>query len=193
MTDAWYPRADDYWIDPAEAAQHPPRQGDLFTAVETPYGRWDACQLIHPTCELAKAAVAEVQVIRVRSLDEIADPNQRGAVVAGFRERGGVLHIAYAHTYFLAPAEDGPLFSNFREVALVPKQLLLERRLRAMSHDARLTFIRRAIYFRYRILISLDDIRRWEANRIANDPDFAGPRPDWSELVTRSAHVVTHP
>lgn len=182
MTDAWYPRADEYWVDPGEAIAYPPRQGDLFPATDTPYGRWDACQLIHPTCELVKPAVAEVQVVRVRPLDEIADVNQRAAVVAGFRERGGVLHVAYAHTYFLAPAGEGPLFANFREVALVPKAQLLERRLRAMTHDARLTFIRRAIYFRYRVLIGLDDIRRWEATRIANDPAFGGPRPAWADL-----------
>lgn len=182
MTDAWYLRADDYWVDPAESGQYPARQGDLFMAVDTPYGRWGACQLIHPTCELGKAGVTDVQVIRVRRLDEIADPSQQAAVVAGFQERDGVLHVAYAHTYFLAPAGEGPLFSNLREVALVPKQQLLERRLRAMTHDARVTFVRRAIYFRYRILLGLDDIRRWEATRIASDPAFAGPRPAWTEL-----------
>lgn len=182
VTDAWYPRAGDYWVDAADAGEYPPRQGDLFAAVDTPYGRWDACQLIHPSCELAKSGVAEVQVIRVRKLDEITDPRQQAAVVAGFQERAGVLHVACAHTYFLAPADSGPLFSNFREVALVPKQALLERRLRAMTHDARVTFIRRAVYFRYRVLIALDDIRRWEATRIANDPTFAGPRPAWAEL-----------
>jgi hypothetical protein len=181
VTDAWYPRADDYWVDSADEEAYPPRQGDLFAAVDTPYGRWEACQLIHPTCELAKAAVAEVQVIRVRPLDHIADPSQQAAVVAGFQERAGVLHVAFAHTYFLAPAGGGPLFSNFREVALVPKEPLLQRRLRAMTHDARVTFIRRAIYFRYRILIGLGDVRRWEATGIADDPAFAGPRPEWGK------------
>ena len=51
-----------------------------------------------------------------------------------------------------------------------------------MTHDARVTFIRRAVYFRYRILLALDDIRRWEATRIASDPAFAGSRPHRAEL-----------
>jgi hypothetical protein len=180
VTDAWYPLAADYWLDPAEADDYPLRQGDLFMAMDTPYGRWDACQLMHPTCELVKATVPDVQVIRVRRVDEIVDPNQQAAVVAGFQERDGVLHVAHAHTYFLAPADGEPLYSNFRELALVPKRELLERRLRAMTHEARVTFIRRAIYFRHRILIDTADVRRWEATRIMNDPAFAGPRPEWA-------------
>ncbi len=182
MTDAWYPQAADYWVDPSEAEQYPARQGDLFGEMDTPYGRWDACQLIHPTCELVKAAVTEVQVIRVRRLSEIVDPRQQAAVVAGFRERNGVLHVAHAHTYFLAPAGDEPLYSNFRELALVPKRKLLERRQRAMTHEARVTFVRRAIYFRHRILVAMADVRRWEATRITNDPAFAGPRPEWASM-----------
>jgi hypothetical protein len=180
VTDGWYPLAADYWVDPSEAGDYPLRQGDLFMAVETPYGHWDACQLIHPTCELAKAAVSEVQVIRVHRLDEIEDSGQQAAVVAGFRERNGVIGVAHAHTFFLAPAGGGPLFSNFREVAVVSKAELPERRLAAMTHDTRVTFIRRALYFRYRILISLDDVRSWEATRIRNDPHFSGPRHEWA-------------
>jgi hypothetical protein len=187
VTDAWYPLAADYWVDPAEEAEYPPRQGDLFAGVETPYGRWHTCQLIHPTCELAKSAVTEVQVIRVHQLTEIADPTQQAAVTAGFQERGGVVQVAHAHTYFLAPQSgDVPLFSNFRELVLVPKADLLERRLRAMTHDTRVSFIRRALYFRFRVMVGMDDVRRWEATRIMNDPAFAGPRPEWAPAASTS-------
>lgn len=186
MSDAWYPLANDYWVDSAEAGQYPPRQGDLFGAVDTPYSRWEACQLIHPTCELGEASVTEVQVIRVHSLTEIVDPNQQAAVVAGFHERDGVVRVAHAHTYFLAPAGDAPLYSNFRELALVPKAELLAQRVRAMTHDARVTFIRRVLYFRFRILISTEEVRRWEAMRIMGDPAFAGPRPEWAPAASTS-------
>jgi hypothetical protein len=187
VTDAWYPLAADYWVDSAEASAYPPRQGDLFGAIDTPYGHWDACQLYHPTCELVKAAVTEVQVLRVHKLAEI-DVSQHGALAAGFQEKDGAIQVAHTNTYFLAPLPftDTPMFSNFREVALVSKADLMDRRTAAMTHDARVSFIRRSLYFRYRVMVGMADVKGWETTRISNDPHFAGPRPDWAPPASTS-------
>jgi hypothetical protein len=71
------------------------------------------------------------------------------------------------------------LFADFRTVTLVNKDSLGER-LAALTHDARVTFIRRHMYFQYRLLFSFSDVRGWEADRIASDPAFLGERPHWA-------------
>ena len=48
-----------------------------------------------------------------------------------------------------------------------------------LTHDARVTLIRRYLYFRFRWSLSFDQVRAMEAARIAADPAFGGPRPDW--------------
>lgn len=52
-----------------------------------------------------------------------------------------------------------------------------------MTHDCRLAWIRRWIYFRLRLTVTLAQVREMEAERIANDPTFEGPRPDWVALT----------
>lgn len=181
-----YLDADEYYVSPAEVAQYPVRQADLFPADHPSIAGWHACQLYHPTCELSKARVQEVQVIRVEPLARIGDTKQQANVVAGFSEKDGVFRVAHAETFFLPPfaAESTPLFSNFREVATLPRDgLTRERRLTALTHDARVTFIRRELYFRHRIALSFDEVRKLEATRISNDPAFEGPRPSWAPLV----------
>ncbi len=106
-------------------------------------------------------------------------------MTAGLEEVNGQLRIAYAHTFFLAPVSGGaeydqPMFSDFREVTLIDRQQLLTMtRVAAMSHDLRLHFIRRKIYFRYRFRLHIDAVLDLERTRIANDPAFVGPRPTW--------------
>lgn len=178
----WYLDADDYYVPTDEASAYPVRQGDLFPANFSDIKDWHACQLIHPTCELGKASVEAVQVIRAEPLARVESQRQQAEVVAGFAEKGGTFRPAFAHTFFLPPYTDAglPMFSNFREVAIVPQEdFTIEHRLAAITHDARVTFIRRKIYFRYRIALTFDDVQKLEARRISNDAMFQGPRPPW--------------
>ncbi len=184
-TDAEYPDAAVYYVPPADAAAYPVRQGDLFRSIQVGGETWFGCQLVHPTCELTKASVTHVQVIRVRPFTALSTDMARSRVTAGLEETDGQLRVAYAHTFFLAPVRGGadydqPMFSDFREVTLIDRhQLLAMTRLAAMSHDLRLYFIRRKIYFRYRFRLQIEAVLDLERTRIANDPAFVGPRPTW--------------
>lgn len=183
MSDAWYLDADDYYVPATEVASYPLRQGDLIAGIEVAGESWHAAQVVHPTCELAKTAVQEVQVARVRPLANIDDDFSRSLVVAGYREVAGERRVAVAHTFFLPPVEPGgePCFASFREIALVPRAAATsEARLSAITHDCRVTFIRRWTYFRFRLAFSFEQVRAWEAQRIAHDPTFAGPKPSWA-------------
>lgn len=192
MSDAWYLNIADYYVPQASSGAHPSRQGDIFAApsgLET----WTACQLIHPTCDLAKASVNRVQIIRVYSLDAIADEKQKSGICAGWVEKDGKVQVAYANTFFLAPiatlAGDIPLFADFRQMEMAVKNSLLERRVAALTHEARVSFMRRELYFRYRLRFSFDEVKSWEAARIAVDPHFEGPRPTWAlPPEAREAH-----
>ncbi len=95
-----------------------------------------------------------------------------------------MVRVAFANTYFLPPIShldpQRPLFSDFRDIRLTDKDALIEARLSALTHEARVTFIRRQMYFQYRLRFSYEDVRGWEAARIAADPAYTGPRPDWA-------------
>jgi hypothetical protein len=176
----FYLPAGEYWVPPDEASAYPLRQGDLLGPTTVAGELWTAALIVHPTCELAKRSVERIQVARVRLLSELADGRQRTAVVAGVSETGGALRVAFAHTFFVAPATgDGPLWCDLRDIVQVPRDALAAR-VAAMTHDARVTFIRRYAYFRFRILLSFDQVRALEAARIAADPAFSGPRPAWA-------------
>lgn len=183
MSDAWYLEADRYFVPPGDAEDHPIRQGDLVAGPEVAGERWLAAQIAHPSCELAKSTVKAVQVVRVRPLADLDDDFLRGLVVAGYNERDGERRVALAHTFFLPPWDPNgePCFANFRELATIPRESPeLEGRLAAITHDCRVTFIRRWLYFRFRLAFGFDQVRAWEATRIAADPAFAGPRPAWA-------------
>lgn len=183
VSGAWYLPAEDYWVPSGSSDDHPHRQGDLFGPIEVGGEEWDAALLVHPTCELAKASVNEIQVVRVRPLSAIPDARQQAQVVTGFVERDQSIRVAFAHTFFLAPVpgDDEPLFANFREVACCPKERVQATGRRGtMTHDARVTLIRRKLYFRYRLNLAFDEVRELEARRIGSDPAFAGPRPPWA-------------
>ena len=183
MSDAWYLEADEYYVPPGSTGEHPIRQGDLVAGPEIDGERWLAAQIVHPTCELAKSSVKTVQVVRVRPLSDLDDDFLRGLVVAGYSERNGERRVAVAHTFFLPPrkAGDEPCFANFREIVAFPReQPEPADRLAAMTHDCRVTFIRRWLYFRFRFAFGIGQVRSWEAARISADPAFAGPKPAWS-------------
>lgn len=184
MSDAWYLDADDYWVDPADAGDYPLRQGDIVAGhFFSDDLEWDAAMIVHPTCELPKKAVTDVQVVEVRLLDTLPDDFQKGLVVAGYQEKDGHRQVAVAHTFFVAPLPGAPepRFANFRELRNVPKEkVTLGGRAAAMTHDCRVSFIRRWTYFRFRQAFSMNDVRTWEAARIQTDPFFAGPKPPWA-------------
>jgi hypothetical protein len=183
LSDAWYLDASDYYVPAAELDEYPLRQGDLLAGPTLAGERWQAAIIIHPTCELAKREVDRVQVARVRALDDLDDDFRRALVVAGYREVGGDRRVAMASTFFLPPWEGGeePCFANFRELASVPRSSATPaKRLAAITYDCRVTLIRRYLYFRFRLAFALDDVRAWEAQRIARDPAFEGPRPSWA-------------
>jgi hypothetical protein len=175
----------DYWVAAAQAGEYPVRQGDLFANVQTADGaHLDAALIVHPTCELGKASVTNVQVARVQPLDVLPDETQRQQVVAGISEKDGGVRVAFAHTFFVAPVErsalDIPMWADFRELVLAPReQFTRDARTGALNHDARVTLIRRYLYFRLRWSLSFEQVREMEAARITADPAFAGPRPDW--------------
>ncbi|MGI8728454.1 MAG: hypothetical protein ACR2LK_00375 [Solirubrobacteraceae bacterium] len=174
-----------YWVAAAEAGEYPVRQGDLFADVQTADGsRLDAALIVHPTCELGKASVTNVQVAGVHPLDALPDENQRQQVVAGISEKDGGVRIAFAHAFFVAPVAGStlelPMWADFRELALAPReQFSQDTRTGTLTHDGRVTLIRRYLYFRLRWSLSFEQVRNMEAARIAADPAFAGPRPDW--------------
>jgi hypothetical protein len=174
-----------YWVAAAEAGEYPVRQGDLFANVQTARGgHFDAALIVHPTCELGKASVTTVQVARVQPLDALPDEIQRQRVVAGIAEKDGGVRIAFAHTFFVAPVEGSrlefPMWADFREIALAPReQFSQDARTGTLTHDARVTPIRRYLYFRLRWSLTFEQVRDMEAARIAAAPAFAGPRPDW--------------
>ena len=181
----WFPDRERYWVDSDEAA-YPVRQGDLVQGVTVEGEEWTAAQIVHPTCELSKPSVDRLQVARVRPLADLPDNFARELVTLGYRDRQGGRAVAAAHTFFLAPwpGHDEPGFANFREVAIVERSAVsTEARVATMTHDCRVAWIRRWIYFRLRLAVTTRRVRAMEAKRIANDPAFEGPRPDWAALA----------
>lgn len=183
MSGAWYLDAGEYYVAEKQLELYPLRQGDVIEGPRVADEDWHAAQIVHPTCELAKGAVKEIQLARVRPLADLADDFQRSLVVAGYREIEGERRTAVAHTFFLPPWSEGsePCFADFRELTTVPRDLATpHKRIAAITHDCRVTFIRRYLYFRFRLAFALEDVRAWEASRIANDPAFEGPKPNWA-------------
>lgn len=184
MSDKWYLHADRYWIPPSSSADYPLRQGDIVRSrYLTEELGWEAGMIVHPTCEIAKTSVTELQLVEVMPLAKLSSDFDRALVTAGFQEKNGHRQVAVAHTFFLAPTPDDtrPAFANFRKLEAVPQDdAELEHRVAAMTHGCRVSFIRRWLYFRFRVTFSMDDVLALEAARIRADPDFQGPKPSWS-------------
>lgn len=180
--EAWYPHHSDYYVPSAEADEYPLRQGDLL-AIKEDQARVRLVQLVHPTCELEKSSVKRVQIIEVHALP-VRDPGASAMITTGWKEEGGNVTIAFAHTFFLPPISEKsePLYSNFREVSVIDKVDLLACRAAALTHEARAAFIRREIYFKYRLTFSRDTVQKLLADAIRRDRNFRGPKPDWPEL-----------
>lgn len=159
MSDAWYLDADDYYVT---GGDYPVRQGDLVAGPMIGEDRWLAAQIVHPTCELPKSTVSRIQVVRVRPLSDLDDDFLRSLVVTGYHEKGGERRVALAHTFFLPPWEAGgePCFANFREIATIRREGDgAADRVAAITHDCRVTFIRRWLYFRFRLSFRFDQVQ----------------------------------
>ena len=189
MTESWYPLQEDYYMAPI-GADVPVRQGDLLetpsTCLDSKGRPWLACLVTHPSCELVTGKVPMAQVCRVRRLKDHGRKHQLSIVNGESQDDEGAFRIAMANTFFLPPIDGGtrfdePMFADMREVRMAPlEELTAEHRVAALSHDARVHYIRRSLYWRQRWLVALSDVRRFEANRIINDPHFKGPRPEWA-------------
>ena len=189
-TDAWYPLADTYY-ETSDLPAIPVRQGDLLL---TPDGctdskgkPWHGCVVVHPSCEVITGKSDRIHVCRVRPLKNLGKKSQPAVVKGETVDDEGVARISHAHTFFLPPAAPSgpfatPMFVDFREIETSkPTETTPERRIAALTHDTRLYFIRRHLYWQQRWMLPLESIRQLEAERIAGDPYFQGPRPSWAE------------
>ena len=200
VSDAWYPAPDQYWVIPPADDARPSRYGDLYRAPATSAtgqpltsgdGRpWLAVLVLTPSCELISKAKddAAVEVARVLPLAAQA-PKPAAAIVAGWQEQESRVAVAYANMIFLAgvphaPGHDDGMFADLRQTVRVRLGDLREAgRIAALDHDARVSVIRRELYYRYRWLVATDDVRALEAARISHDPHFTEPRPPWGDLA----------
>lgn len=199
-SDAWYPPPDAYWVTPDAQDNRPFRYGDLFNApsssasgqvLTTADGaHWHAVMVLSPSCEVISKVKDDslVEVARVVPL-AAQDPKPGAAIVAGWQEKDGRTMVAYAHTVFLAgvphsASHSEGMFANLKEtVRVTMADLRSAGRIAALDHDARVAVIRREIYYRYRWLVPMEDVRANEADRISHDPHFTEPRPTWGELT----------
>lgn len=187
MSDGWYPDADDYYVSDPDPALFPVRQGDLMQppddAVDSKGRPWVACQVIHPSCEIvAKAEPPDLQVIRVLLLSSVKGKFHE-AILRGLNFVDGSPRVAWANTFFLPPAAGAqePMFADFRQPRRVPRaQLDVSRRVAALTHDTRVYFIRRKLYWEQRWLMDPRDLFGLEASRIRGDPKFLGEKPEWA-------------
>lgn len=200
IQEAWYPNPGAYWVPAAEADAWPYRYGDLFHAPATDaHGTpltgaagapWEAVMTYSPSCELATKAkpTDTVEVVRVLRLDT-QDPAAAQRIIVGWEEKDAVISIAFAHTIFLAavpshPTHDHPMFANLKATTRVTVSDLHESgRIAALTHDARVSVIRRDLYYRYRWILPTSEVKAVEQARISTDPHFAPPRPDWAHAI----------
>lgn len=195
MQDSWYPLSDQYWVPAGDEDVCPIRYGDVCGTPDLPTLRtskgkpWHKVLVLHPSCELGAKAGSDTEVLvaRVNRVSDIGT-NQRAAVRLGWAERDGRLLVAHANTFWLPPlaGQDSDIdwYADFRRLASVPLgDLRVAGREAAMTHDARVHLIRREIYFKYRWLLDVDEVRNNESRRIGNDVDFEGPRPSWAPYL----------
>ena len=171
----------------------PVRQGDLLeagsTCLDSRSRSWYGCVVVHPSCDIVTRKVEHIQVCRVRRLREQSSKYQKMIVAGQSIDDQGRARVAMVHTFFLPPVKDDgpfsePMFADFLHAARVPiEEIGTERRVAALTHDARNCFIRRSLYWRQRWLLTMANVQELERRRISADPDFLGPRPPWAPLV----------
>ena len=189
--DAWYPPHSSYY-DSGYSDQIPVRQGDILNlgldCDNAEQEGWLGCIVIHPSCEIITRKASKIQVCRVRQLQEHDESMQENISAGESTDSNLNVRVAMAHTFFLAPVIGNiefsePMFADFRALALVDKnEVTKDRRVAIMTHNARVYFIRRYLYWRQRWKIPIDKVLALEKVRISRDTDFEGPRPVWAPL-----------
>ena len=192
LYDAWYPPAESYYSED-DPDVVPIRQGDILRPKSIYDGSmdktWLGCLVIHPSCEIITQKARKIQVCRIRLLQEHGK-NQQASIAAGeTTDEDGNTRVAMAHTFFLPPVSedhrfDHPMFADLRDTVLVDKtEITTDRRIAIMTHDARVYFIRRYVYWRQRWMLPIQDVLELEKERIGRDANFSGPRPVWAPYV----------
>lgn len=206
LGDAWYP--DEYWVAPPADVQRPFRYGDLFFTPATdafdralvnsskrarqvlfqggPSEPWHAVFVLSPSCDLVSKSTDSslIQVARVKGLLS-APPDAQAQVAAGWKEGANGGQVAFASFAYLAPvlfstSHNTPMFVDYRETVWVKySDLKAAGRIAALDHDGRVALIRREIYYKYRWLVPMSQVRNAEYSRINEDPNYEGPKPDW--------------
>lgn len=125
-----------------------------------------------------------VHVARVKGLLS-APSDAQAQVAAGWKEGTNGLQVAFASFAYLAPvlfsiSHNTPMFVDYRETVWVKySDLKTAGRIAALDDDGRVALIRREIYYKYRWLIPMSQVRNAEYSRINDDPNYEGPKPDW--------------
>lgn len=193
MSDQWYPRAEEYWVPEAQVTEYPIRYGDLFVTPEnsacvTTSGKpWKQTLVLHPSCELGAKASDDTYVLVAR-VNKVTDmgSSQRSRVRTGWSEKDGQVFIAHANTFWMPPypgqdSSEDDWYADFRKLASIPlSELTQAGRVAALTHEARIYLVRREIYYKYRWLVSIEEVRLAESDRIGNDENFEGPKPTWA-------------
>ena len=203
VDEPWYTDPATTWVPACAASGRPFRYGDLFVAPpadadgqplistgKTPTP-WDAVLVISPSCDVVSKAGADdaIHVTRVKDLTTQSQP-QRAAVTAGWKLVDGQARVAFASFAYLPGVADSAahkhdMYADFRQVRRVRyEDLAAAGRIAAMEHDARVALIRRELHYKYRWILSMDDVRGLEAARISGDGNYLGPRPAWAAGAT---------
>lgn len=192
MIDFAYPESNTYYVTDG-VERYPVRQGDLLTPSpqfqERLGKKWHALAVVHPSCEIITTKAQTIQVCRVLRL-ESQSANLRPLIVQGTQtDEAGEPRIAMSHTFYFPALASGdlveePLLADFRQVTSIPSaEASRDYRLAALTHEARVCFIQRSLYWRQRWYLSLSQVQELEKDRISHDYEFEGPRPEWAPVA----------
>lgn len=99
--------------------------------------------------------------------------------------------VAFANFAYVAGVRDPPrhsqhMVADFRDTVWLSYEALSSAgRIAAADHDARAALIRRELYYRFRWLDPMDEVRDAEAVRMRDDAYVQGPRPSWASPPSR--------
>lgn len=203
LHEPWF--ASNYWVPKEEAQQRPFRYGDLFNspASDKPSSQsqltsehgdlegrtrspWFAAVVLSPSCEVGDKAKDETPILiaRVKNANDI-DSGLLAKIIAGWEMKNNKVTVAFSKYAYLQPVSfndkySGHSFIDYTQTTWVSyKELKAAERVAALDHEARACLVRREIYYKYRWVVPLSEIKRLEKLRIDNDPNYIGPKPDW--------------
>lgn len=209
VDDPWYTDPRTAWVDPASAVERPHRYADLFHApTQDGYGRplsttsksarkaagsreapapWHAVLVLSPSCDVISKSGGDslVLVARVKDLSQQSGP-QQAAIAAGWKLGPHGPQVAFARFAYVPAVPNlathpKHMYADFGETVWVRyADLAAAGRIAVADHDARVALIRREIYYKYRWLVPMAEVRAAEAARITGDDAYEGPRPAWA-------------